>query len=323
VSTRQFPLGYQALIAAMIAAIAGLHLVAQPAQAQTPEVHPPPRVGEDWQTLEARTRPAQLPLVSDTGLEVGPGALDPENLAKPRPAPPFDLTGTWSFRRFTGLDLEVHGHWNFAPLPDFTPRGQAFWDEFKRSEAAGRRHLEPTAFCYPAGMPRLQTRVGSLMMLQYPTAIYMVSRLSNEYRVIYLDGRPRIDASIREPNFRGESIGYWEGDSLVVETEGFIGENHLMQVGIQASDQLRITERIRMLNDGNTLMFEYSFVDPVHWEGEWKQVRFHDRILRSDVREANCLYEDNLALPGMHPYEPDDIYLEQIRQIEATERTQP
>ena len=279
----------------------------------------PPAIDEDWRLLEARTRPANLPLVSDTGIELGPGALDPENLAKPRPAPPFDLTGVWAFRGFTGADFDVHGHYNFMPLPKFTPKGQAFNDEFNRFQAAGRRHLEPSAFCHPAGMPRLQTRFGSLMMLQYPTAIYMVSRLNNEYRTVFLDGRPRVDPSIREPNYLGESRGHWEGDSLVIETEGFIGENHLMQVGVIAGEQLKITERISMINDGNTLVFEYSFVDPQHWQGEWKNVRFHDRILQSDVMEANCLFEDNLALPGMTPYESDAIYLEEMRKIEAGE----
>jgi len=287
----------------------------QSAAAQDDVIITPPAVGEDWRVLEARTRPATLPLVSDTGLETGPGALDPENLAKPRPAPPFDLTGVWAFRGFTGADYEVHGHYNFAPLPKFTPKGQAFRDEYLRFEAAGRRHLEPSAFCHPAGMPRLQTRFGSLMMLQYPTAIYMVSRLNNEYRTVFLDERPRVDPAIREPNYLGESRGRWEGDTLVIETEGFIGDNHLMMVGVITGEQLRIIERISMINDGNTLMFDYTFIDPEHWEGEWKNVRFHDRILRSDVMEANCLFEDNMALPGMVPYESDEIYLEEMRRI--------
>lgn len=277
----------------------------------------PPAVGEDWRVLEARTRPQVLPLVSDTGLETGPGALDPENLATPRPAPPFDLTGVWAFRGFTGEDFEVHGHYNFKPLPKFTPKGQAFYDEFLRFQAAGKRHHEPSAFCHPAGLPRIQTRYGSLMMLQYPTAIYMVSRLNNEYRTIFLDGRPRVDAAIREPNYLGESRGRWEGDTLVIESEGFIGENHLMQVGVITGEQLKITERIQLINDGNTLVFHYTFVDPEHWEGEWTNVRFHDRILKSDVMEANCLFEDNQALPGMTPYTPDEIYLEEMRRIEA------
>jgi len=146
------------------------------------------------------------------------------------------------------------------------------------------------------------TRYGSLMMLQYPTAIYMLSRLSNEYRVVYLDGRGRQAANLRDPNWGGESLGHWDGNTLVIETEGFTDENHLMQQGVFTGNQLKITERISMLNDGNTIMVDYTFVDPEHWVGEWKHTKFHDRVLGSgsDVREANCLWEDNKALPGMN-----------------------
>ena len=94
-------------------------------------------------------------------------------------------------------------------------------------------------------------------------------------------------------------MGYWDGDTLVVETSGFIGENHLIQAGVPTGEQLKIVERISMINDGNTLVSEYTFTDPEYWVGEWKHVKFRDRVLRIDVREANCIYEDNFALPGM------------------------
>ena len=64
-------------------------------------------------------------------------------------------------------------------------------------------------------------------------------------------------------------------------------------------DKLKIVERIQMINDGSTLAIEFTFTDPDHWIGEWKHVKFRDRVLRSDVREANCIYTDNLSLPGM------------------------
>jgi hypothetical protein len=142
------------------------------------------------------------------------------------------------------------------------------------------------------------TRYGSLMMLQYPTAVFMISRLSNEYRVIYLDGRARLAESNLDRNWGGESLGYWQGDTLVVETTGFTDENHLIQAGIKSGKKLKIIERYRMINDNNTLVMELTMTDPDHWIGEWKHVKFRDRVLRSDVKEATCIYTDNLSLPG-------------------------
>jgi hypothetical protein len=84
-----------------------------------------------------------------------------------------------------------------------------------------------------------------------------------------------------------------------VETLGFTDENHLIQQGIFTGDQLKITEHITMLNDGNTLKIDFTMTDPEHWEGEWKHTKFRDRTLRADIREANCFAADNELLPGM------------------------
>jgi len=259
----------------------------------------PPPDGETWQEREARTRPDELPMErGQLGVGSTTGALDPENLAKDRPDPPFDLTGTWEFRGEVE-EQDHYGQYEFKPLPEFTEQGQRIYDEYLEYARAGRRYVEPTAECYPAGMPRLMTRYGSLMMLQYPTAIFVLSRLNNEYRVIFLDGREREPANVREPSWNGESLGRWEGDTLVVETEGFVDEQHLIQQGVFTGDQLKITERISMLNDGNTLKIDFIMTDPEHWVGEWRHTKFRDRILNYDVREANCLNIDNQSLPGM------------------------
>jgi hypothetical protein len=258
----------------------------------------PPPAGDTWQKREARTRP-ELPMLSSR-VRVGtePGALDPEHLAKSWPKAAFDLTGTWAFRGEVE-EQSNYGAYEFKPQPELTAKAQKFYDDYIAHAKRGERFFEPTAFCYPAGMPRLMTRYGSMMMMQYPTAIFMMSRLNNEYRVVYLDGRSRIPENLRDPNWNGESLGQWEGDTLVIETEGFTDENHIIQQGILAGSELKITERYSVINDGNTLVMDFTMTDPEHWVGEWKHTKFRDRILKADVKEATCLPEDNLALPGM------------------------
>ena len=258
---------------------------------------PPPK-GETWQERERKTRPAQLPLIGSDPRQTGPGSLNPEHLAKDWPEAAFDLTGNWAFRGEQDWG-QNYGVYEFKPHPTWTTKGQKIYDEYQAYAKAGRRYSEPTAECYPAGMPRLMTRYGSLMMLQYPTAIFMVSRLNNEYRAIWLDGRDREPEASRDYNWNGESIGRWESDMLVVETTGFTDENHLIQQGVFTGDQLMIVERIQVINDGNTMVTEYIMTDPEHWEGEWRHIKFRDRILNADVREASCLPKDNELLPGM------------------------
>ena len=64
-------------------------------------------------------------------------------------------------------------------------------------------------------------------------------------------------------------------------------------------NQLKIIERIKVINAGNTMVTEYIMTDPEHWVGEWRHIKFRDRMLRADVREATCLSADNDLLPGM------------------------
>ena len=100
----------------------------------------PPPEGETWQMREKKTRPPDLPIVSD-GTAAGDGsatglraaALDPDNLAKERPPAGFDLTGVWQFR---GEDewRANYGSFEFKPSPEFTAKGKTFHDAYWRHQ---------------------------------------------------------------------------------------------------------------------------------------------------------------------------------------------
>ena len=221
------------------------------------------------------------------------GALAPENLAQPRSAPGFDLTGLWLHAGGPGSSFR------FSPPEGFrlTPEAQVHYDAAQQAAAEGKVYRNDIGLCWPAGLPVIMTRVWPIAMIQLPTSIYMVSEFMNSLRIVYLDGRPHTDPDLVVPSFNGESIGHWEDDTLVIETQSFPGHHHWIDTGIPASDALRIVERIRMIDEGNTLEIEYTLTDPKSWEGDWTMTKRWRRVNDRDIAEVQCLPDLNDYMP--------------------------
>ena len=219
-------------------------------------------------------------------------ALAPENLAKPRPKAPFDLTGNWFVDTSAGPDA-----WRFGPpYPKLTPKAQKEFDTGMKLLKEGKIYKDDIGQCWPAGLPLIMTRYWPTAMIQVPTAVYMVSEFMNSFRTIFLDGREHTDKDVvvRTPN--GESIGHWEGDTMVVDTQFFRGDHHWMDQGgasIPAGEQLHIVERIRLLPGGKQLEIAYTMTDPEHWVGEWKSTKKFNRVNDIDIHEVECLPDLN------------------------------
>jgi len=128
--------------------------------------------------------------------------LDKRNLEKPRPKPPFSLTGTWTLKRDP-----ANGGFEFLPLPQLTPAARTEYDAMKKALADGKAYKDDAALCWPAGMPRWLTRVWPIQMIQLPTAIVGIQGLFNSVRWIYLDGRGHADPEVAERSYNGDSIG--------------------------------------------------------------------------------------------------------------------
>ena len=205
------------------------------------------------------------------------GALAPANLNKARPAPPFNLTGTWQHDGRANT-------WRFVP-PEFelTPDAQVHYERGLQALKDGGIYRDDIGQCWPAGMPLIMTRVWPIAMMQYPTAIYMVSEFMNSLRVVYLDGRTHSDPDVVVRSWNGESIGRWEGDTLVIDTTHFVGHHHWIDSGVPASDALRIVERVRLINDGRTLEIGYTLTDPKSFEGAWTYTKRWNRADDRDI----------------------------------------
>ena len=222
------------------------------------------------------------------------GALAPQNLHRKRPRPPFDLTGTW----FIDLRKSFSDFMFGPPYPELYAAGQQAMKDAAAARAANKPFRDSIGECYPAGMPMIMTRVWPIAMVQEPTEIFMISGFMNSVRMIYLDGRKFTDPNVVVPSYNGESIGHWEGKTLVVHTKYFEPNQHWIDSGLPISDQFEMTERMQLLEKGKVLQIEYVMTDPKNWKGEWRSTKRWLRQDYSDIYEVECLPNLNEHLPS-------------------------
>ena len=208
------------------------------------------------------------------------------------------LMGTSREFVFNPADNRESGTFGYLPLPKLRPAAQASYEAAQRAQAQGKAYKNDEGACWPAGMPQMMTRVWPNQTIQLPTMIVMIQMLKSEIRWIYLDGRPHEDPEIKAASYAGDSIGRWEGDTLVVETTNFEPKHHWIMAGIPVGKQLKIVERIKLKDGGKTMEDTFIMTDPENWEGEWVNTKRWFRYDNSDIEEAYCLPDLNDRLPA-------------------------
>jgi hypothetical protein len=121
------------------------------------------------------------------------------------------------------------------------------WAARKVLESFNKRGInDPSALCLPPGLPRLAiTGLFPLQIVQTAQQIIVLYEYMNVFRVIPLDAKHPDDLP---PTYMGDSVGHWEGDTLVVDVIGFNDKTWLTGTGTFHSEALHITERYTRVN---------------------------------------------------------------------------
>jgi hypothetical protein len=138
-------------------------------------------------------------------------------------------------------------------------------------------------FCVPDGMPRVMATPYPFEIIQAPPGqITMVHELNHQIRVIAMDKPMQTyDQLVAFPFYNGHSTGRFEGDTLVVQTNGFNEKTFLDASGAPHTDMLVTTERIRKVSP-TQLEDVITIHDPMYYTRDF-QVRFV-YALRNEVR---------------------------------------
>jgi len=152
------------------------------------------------------------------------------------------------------------------------------------SYRAVSREDNETANCLPPGMPGIMGQPYPMEFLLTPGKVTIVIEAYTQVRHIYTDGRPLPEEP--NPEFHGNSIGHWEGDTLVVETVGFSPLTSLT-AGVPFSDQAKIVERISLF-DPDTMMIETTITDPVRLTEPYTTTAYFQRHRDWTITEYIC-----------------------------------
>ena len=111
----------------------------------------------------------------------------------------------------------------------------------------------PLQNCHPDGMPHIMDYAFPMAFYFTPGEVTVYLEAYGQVRWIYTDGRKHPEDL--PPTYDGDSIGHWQGRTLVVDTIGMLPQTQLVIsnnfLGIRHSDKLRLTERMRLTAEGN------------------------------------------------------------------------
>ena len=211
-----------------------------------------------------------------------------------------DFTGLWGVMCQSGGKM-IFCAPEVAVSPDFGNIGRSLkgglpyqpWaaDLVKeRREQNGKD--DPTSHCLPGGLAKLHTSALLRKIVQTPSLMVFLTERNASYRQVFLDGRSLpVDP---DPNWNGYSTGHWEGDTLVIETNGIVDRNWLDRAGSPLTESARITEKIRRPNYG-TLEIDFTVNDMKAYSAPWTVHISQSLVLDSELFDYICLENEKDA----------------------------
>jgi hypothetical protein len=154
-----------------------------------------------------------------------------------------------------------------------------------------------TAIGSPEGPPMMNTGFnGNYQIVQTPDAIAVLVEMNHDVRIVRMKDRRHLPPGVRP--WMGDSVGWWEGETLVVETTNFNPEGYVASLGggFAYSPQAKLTERFTRKSK-DLILYEFSVDDPVYFTRTWR-AEMPMRAAAGPIYEYAC-HEGNYSLPNI------------------------
>ncbi len=156
---------------------------------------------------------------------------------------------------------------------------------------AGKIPHTPGQSCVPSGVPYYMLSGGPFYFLQTPKMVWIIETGEQHPRRIAMNVSHSANP---KPSWYGESVGRYEGDTLVVDTIGLNNKTFVDNYRTPHSEKLHVVERFRMVDEGKTLEYQVTVEDPQAYNQPWQAMRRFNRV-QSTLNEEICR-EGNFVL---------------------------
>jgi len=190
---------------------------------------------------------AALPAIAAAQRDFKP----PEGPTPRTAAGKVDFSGVWAKPYVPDMSKDGRDQKGMAVLP-FTPWGEAEWKKYDAAEG------DYTGACLPFGITRSVNTPEPMQIVQTDKYFTFLFEQNSWFVVVPIDGRPHRQGI---PTWFGDSVGRWEGDTLVIDTVNFNGRTRLDTIGHPHSDQLHVVQRFSRPDLGH-ISYEMTVEDP-------------------------------------------------------------
>jgi hypothetical protein len=177
--------------------------------------------------------------------------------------------------------------------PNLKPWARDVMKRENENVLAGKIGFTARSSCRPAGVPGfMMFIVEPIFFVQSPTKVLMIHSGNEEVRHIYLD----VPHSAKpKPSWYGESVGHYEGDTLVIDTIGMNDKTFVDNYRTPHTEKLHVVERWKLIDDGKMLEVDIKVEDPDTFNEPWSAIQRYRRAQPRQLGEEACA-ENNTQL---------------------------
>jgi hypothetical protein len=203
---------------------------------------------------------------------------------------------------------DLSGLWHAGPTwdTDLKEADVLLWaQEQARQRLANPASLSWSVLCLPPGP--MVTFSGPLRIIQTPQIVAVLYEVPNNFRQIFLDGR----SLPKDPNptWQGYSVGRWDGETLVVESNGFNDKSWIGRPGFPHTEALRMTERYRRRDFGH-MDVQVTFDDPKTFVRPWSATTELLYDADTELQEFVCNENEKSVQHFVQPKDAPEITID-------------